>query len=68
MKNNKVFMAIKVGKESVEGSFKMYKGIAALKILAVTQIENNYQNSQAGPLRMNLSMSQKMMRGKRQLR
>lgn len=35
MKNNKVFMAIKVGKESVEWSFKMYKGIAALKILAV---------------------------------
>ena len=28
MKNlNKSFMAVKVGKESVEGVFKMYKGI-----------------------------------------
>lgn len=32
---NKSFMAVKVGKESVEGSFKLYKGIAAFNILAV---------------------------------
>lgn len=35
MKDNKVFMAVKVGKESVEGSFKMYKGMAAFNIVAV---------------------------------
>lgn len=35
MKNNKVFMAVKVGKESVEGAFKMYKGVAAMNIIAV---------------------------------
>jgi len=36
MKNlNKSFMAVKVGKESVEGSFKMYKGMAAFNIVAV---------------------------------
>ena len=28
-------MAVKVGKESVEGSFKMYKGMAAFNIVAV---------------------------------
>lgn len=28
-------MAVKVGKESVEGSFKMYKGVAAFNIVAV---------------------------------
>lgn len=32
---NKSFMAVKVGKESVEGSFKMYKGMAAFNIVAV---------------------------------
>ena len=32
---NKTFMAVKVGKESVEGSFKMYKGMAAFNIVAV---------------------------------
>ena len=36
MKNlNKTFMAVKVGKESVEGVFKMYKGMAAFNIVAV---------------------------------
>lgn len=34
-KLNKSFMAVKVGKESVEGSFKMYKGMAAFNIVAV---------------------------------
>ena len=28
-------MAVKVGKESVEGVFKMYKGMAAFNIVAV---------------------------------
>lgn len=36
MKNlNKSFMAVKIGKESIEGSFKMYKGMAAFNIVAV---------------------------------
>lgn len=35
MENNKVFMAVKVGKESVEGPFKLYKGMAAFNIVAV---------------------------------
>lgn len=34
-KLNKTFMAIKLGKESVENSFKMYKGMAAFNIVAV---------------------------------
>lgn len=35
MKDNVVFMAVKVGKESVEGNYALYKGVAALNILAV---------------------------------
>lgn len=35
MENNKVFMAVAVGKAAVEGTFKMYKGIGAFNILAV---------------------------------
>lgn len=34
-KHNQLFMAVKVGKESVEGSFKLYKGMAAFNIVAV---------------------------------
>lgn len=34
-KLNKTFMAVKVGKESVENGFKLFKGIAALNIVAV---------------------------------
>jgi hypothetical protein len=34
-RDNVVFMAVKVGKESVEGSYALYKGVAALNILAV---------------------------------
>lgn len=32
---NKTFMAVKVGKESVEGAFKLYKGMAAFNMVAV---------------------------------
>lgn len=32
---NKVFMAVKAGKASEEGVFKLYKGVAAFKVLAV---------------------------------
>ena len=35
MKDNKVFMAVKIGKESVEGSYKLYTGMGAFNILAV---------------------------------
>ena len=34
-KINKTFMAVKVGKESVEGAFKLYKGMAAFNMVAV---------------------------------
>jgi hypothetical protein len=35
MEDNKVFMAVRMGKESVETTFKTYKGMAALKIVAL---------------------------------
>lgn len=44
MKNNKSFMAITVGKESSESTFKLYKGLAALNILSVNPTKAELSN------------------------
>lgn len=45
-KINKTFMAVKVGKESVEGSFKLYKGMAAFNMIAVNPTKKELETLQ----------------------
>ena len=45
-KINKTFMAVKVGKESVEGAFKLYKGMAAFNMIAVNPTKKELETLQ----------------------
>lgn len=61
-------MAVKVGKESVEGSFKMYKGMAAFNIVAVNPTKAELEALTGREIENDLEYVGKTDEGKEQVR
>lgn len=61
-------MAVKVGKESVEGSFKMYKGMAAFNIVAVNPTKVELEALTGREIENDLEYIGKTDEGKEQVR